>query len=173
MVYEGQDVDLPQKFRDYEFTAELGSLLQNGTIGEQQIPFNQDFCPVSITVYPTEEFYAFHVTNEPLILTLSVIAVFAFTGAMFLVYNYLVERRNTAVVKTATDSQAIVSNIFPKGFRDRLMLQHHETGKDSVVPMHGIKNFLEAPGNGSGVSSKPLAELFLNTTVMFADVSGE
>ena len=166
-------MDPSQEFLRYEVSASLGSLLENGTVGEQQIPFNQDFCPVSISVYPTQEFYDSHVTNEPLILTLSVIAVFVFTGAVFLVYNYLVERRNTVVIKTATDTQAIVSNIFPKGFRDRLVQQQSQSGRNLVAPKHGIKSFLEAPKNGSGDNSKPLAELFLNTTVMFADVSGK
>ena len=108
-------------------------------------------------------------------MTLSVIAVFLFTGGVFVVYNYLVERRNIAVVKTATDSHAIVSNMFPKGFRDRLVQQQqqHQTGKKWAAPKHGIKSFLEAPKNGPDDDSKPLAELFLNTTVMFADVSGE
>ena len=172
-TYLGENVDPSQEFLQYEVSATLGSQLENGTIGEQQIPFNQDFCPVSISVYPTQEFYDSHVTNEPLLLTLSVIAVFVFTGAIFLVYNYLVELRNTAVVRTATDTQAIVSNMFPKGFRDRLVDQHHETENTLAAPKRGIKSFLEAPKTGSGDNSKPLAELFLNTTVMFADVSGK
>ena len=173
MEYVGEYVTPSEEFLQYEVTASLGSQLKNGAIGEQQIPFNRDFCPVSISVYPTKEFYDSHVTNEPLILTVSVIAVFFFTGAVFLIYNYLVERRNTAVVKTATDTQAIVSNIFPKGFRDRLVQQQSQSGTNLVAPKHGIKSFLEAPKSGSGDNSTPLAELFLNTTVMFADVSGE
>jgi class 3 adenylate cyclase len=117
----------------------------------------------------------------------SVALIFTFTAAMFLVYNNLVERRNTVVMKSANETHAIVSNLFPKGFRDRLV--HNEcleTGTAESnwllhaagsMPKKGLSTFVrngDSQGNKifAPMSSKPMADLYPESTLMFADVVG-
>lgn len=76
------------------------------------IPLNQEGCPYTFRVYPTQEELDSHLTNDPLIVSLSVAAVFLFTLLMFFFYNHLVERRQRLVVAKATQSTAIVSSLF-------------------------------------------------------------
>lgn len=51
------------------------------------MPFNKDFCPISIDIYPSMEFYQIYRTNTPIIMTISVALVFIFTTFMFVIYD--------------------------------------------------------------------------------------
>jgi hypothetical protein len=100
------------------------------------IPFNQYSCPYSFHIYPTQEEYDGHVTFQPVIISLSIAAVFAFTIAMFLLYDRLVERRQKVVLARATHSTAIVSSLFvsiPLVFR-LLVLPHCVDTLSSLFP---------------------------------------
>ena len=90
-------------------------------------------------------------------------------AAVFFIYDLLVQQRNEKIVNTAARSNAIVSSIFPDAFRDRLLQRNEMSSK------HGhLKSYLLNGGgdDGSNSSSKPLADLFLETTILFADISG-
>jgi class 3 adenylate cyclase len=121
------------------------------------------------------------------IYTISVALIFLFTAAMFLIYNRLVEHRNTVVMKSANETHAIVSNLFPKGFRDRLV---HREGREMDsrenkwlahvarnMPKRGLSTFVRDGDSHTKqitmpMSSKPLADLYPESTLMFADVVG-
>jgi hypothetical protein len=76
----------------------------------------------------------------------------------------------------------IVSSLFPSNIRDRLFRAEDEKDKQWKVPKGGLKSYLRDDGGGdaaSGIadnksitSSKPLADLFPETTIMFADIVG-
>ena len=90
-------------------------------------------------------------------------------AAVFFIYDLLVQQRNEKIVNTAARSNAIVSSIFPDAFRDRLLQRNEMSSK------HGhLKSYLLNGGvdDGSNSFSKPLADLFLETTILFADISG-
>ena len=88
-------------------------------------------------------------------------------------------KRNTNLVHKAAQSSAIVSSLFPDMMRDRLL--HIEEQKQAAKnPKGNPKSFLydgrgpdKGPGNGMEKPSKPLADLFLATTVLMADISGK
>lgn len=46
----------------------------------------------TLTVYPNEGFCDVHSTNNPWIAAIGAVAIFLFTGLLFLVYDYLVGR---------------------------------------------------------------------------------
>lgn len=99
------------KFSKYRVDGRfLVDTLEDGT--NDGIPLNQNSCPYHFHVYPSQEDYDHYVTNEPIVITLSVAAVFLFTIAMFLCYDRLVERRQRVVLARATQSTAIVSSLF-------------------------------------------------------------
>ena len=76
------------------------------------VPLNQVGCPYQFHIYPTQDYLDAHTSNEPLIVSFSVAAVFMFTLIMFFVYDHLVERRQRLVLAKATQSTAIVSSLF-------------------------------------------------------------
>jgi class 3 adenylate cyclase len=148
-------------------------------------PFNLGECPYNLRVYPTSEFEAVYVTSTPIIFMSVVIIIFVFATGMFFVYTRLVDRRNAAVVKTANESNAIVNNLFPRGFRDRLVHNGNPEAEQDIglhkneagsAPKKGIKSFLKVPemsAQAGGLAySKPMADFYPEATIMFADVVG-
>lgn len=91
---------------------------------------------------------------------------------MFIVYDWLVERRQKIVLHKAAKSTAIVSSMFPKQVRDRLLDDKFDMkGKNVFSGANQLKTFLNGGENGVG-SSNQMADLFPNCTVLFADVVG-
>ena len=82
----------------------------------------------------------------------------------------MVYRRNEKLIVKAAESNAIVSSVFPTNIRDRLI------GQGAENPMRpNLKSFVADSTNklvSEPMGDKPLADLFLSTTVLFADISG-
>mmetsp|Transcript_42207 Transcript_42207/g.101959 ORF Transcript_42207/g.101959 Transcript_42207/m.101959 type:complete len:608 (+) Transcript_42207:114-1937(+) len=152
------------------------------------------------------------------ILTSCVAVGFLVLLCTFLVYDFMVEKRQDIVVSIATKSTAIVDGLFPAQVRDRMMNETHEIPKpdalsvpagsvadltsqadvlstgnaliiDPSAPKNqstrgsettdlqdknlSVKQFLAENGIFSDAqSSQPIADLFPNTTVIFADIAG-
>ena len=109
-------------------------------------------------------------------------------------YDYLVTRRQKKVHDAAVKSAAIVSSLFPKEIRDRLYEVNEE--KDDPKKISGVgsgkkmlKGYLgdddkengnddleDSQTGAQGIpevyDTKPIADLFPRTTVMFADIAG-
>jgi class 3 adenylate cyclase len=137
---------------------------------------SQESCLYDVHIYPTEKYHSSFVTDQPMIITFSVALVFFFTILMFLVYDRLVERRQTLVLAKATQSTAIVSSLFPRQVRDRLLNGDNNDKKGTnlaLAPNHGLKTFLKT-GNATENEneSQPIADLFPNCTVFFSDITG-
>jgi hypothetical protein len=107
--------------------------------------------------------------------------------AVFVLYDIMVERRQKLVLSTATNSSAIVASLFPSKVRAALMKEQEEKERAALVEpptKHKLTTFLtedhdeNAAGQGSAVASgtlyasKPLAELYPDTTVFFGDIAG-
>ena len=94
--------------------------------------------------------------------------VFAFTICTFLLYNHRVEKRQNTILNKAANSTAIVSSLFPKQVRERLLQDEQEEDKKNkrlFAKGNRLKTYLED-------DTKPIADLFPNATVMFADIVG-
>lgn len=137
-------------------------------------------------VYPSDDFEACYLTKQPRIFALAVSLVFLVTVVSFLVYDFLVERRQKKLLENAERSGKIVSSLFPAMVRDRLFNQEEKRGggansilrvpgreshiKKLITPQHSQLN-----SNGSEThqsSTPPIADLYNDTTVMFADIAG-
>lgn len=154
--------------------------------GEQ--PTNH--CIFTMSVYPTPEFEAAYKTNQPLYYALAVIAILAATSLAFIFYDCLVTRRQANLLTTATKQDAIVSSLFPTAIKKQLMdeVDVKHSGRPSAdrnlsAPSRGIQDGLNAflakdhtEGGMYGVDalakSKPIADTFPHTTIMFADIAG-
>lgn len=143
------------------------------------IPLNEDICKYTMTVYPTEEFEKTYTSSMPTIITLAVGVAFLVAFLLFWIYNRMVDQRQTLVMDTAENTTAIVSSLFPAQIKDRLMNEYktsnHQggTGSNNSTNSNGaLKLTAHTPGVGGTPIEKPLADLFLETTLVFADVSG-
>lgn len=152
------------------------------------------------------------------ILTAVVSVGFLILLCTFLVYDYMVEKRQDILVNIATKSTAIVDGLFPAQVRDRMMNGTPEipnpdtlslpngsvadltsqadalsSGNTLIIDPNmpsrksagaaettdlqdknlSVKQFLAENGIfAAAQSSRPIADLFLNTTIIFADIAG-
>jgi Adenylate and Guanylate cyclase catalytic domain len=101
--------------------------------------------------------------------TTAVAITMAFAVLLFLLYDRLVERRQSIVLMTANQSSAIVSSLFPKSVADRLLEAGQGIGTNMTAKTR-LKSFLSDSKDNQGL--QPIADLFLETTVLFADIAG-
>ena len=144
-------------------------------------------CAYSITVYPGRVFERYYETNTPAIYTSVVVLVFFFTAMVFILYDFLVTRRQSIVSHAAAKTQALVSSLFPKNVQQRILDDANEQAmNDYKAKSHNgfrgkaqLKDFLdgdedfdERDANSSAFATRPIADLFPETTVLFADIAG-
>ncbi|KAL3926267.1 MAG: hypothetical protein SGBAC_013542, partial [Bacillariaceae sp.] len=84
------------------------------------IQLSTGFCPYSATVYPSSQMREEFDSSSPAAYTAAVATIFAFAIAVFVLYDFLVERRQKFLAETAHKSSVIVSGLFPSNVRDRL-----------------------------------------------------
>lgn len=103
--------------------------------------------------------------------------VIAFNIFMFVLYDRLVEKRQRIVLSKAAQSTAIVSSLFPKQVRDKMMEMQDEkeiSDSKSKSSTNKLKAFMST--NGTEISSvdeeSQIADLFPCCTVLFADIAG-
>ena len=172
---------------------------------------NMDGISYSVKIYPSNAFRSNYITNQPAIYASAIALVFVFTSLTFFIYDCLVERRQTAVMKSAEKSSKIVHSLFPAVVRDRLFKTAEEemaaaeeekknkSGMRSLVPK-AVSNIVDTSSSADGFkkvtvasflgkqhdsnltigddstaisgSSPPIADLFTDTTILFADIAG-
>ncbi|CAB9519281.1 Guanylate cyclase (Partial), partial [Seminavis robusta] len=122
-------------------------------------------------IYPSSKFEDTYHTGTPQRFAIILAVVFVSVAVTFLVYDLAVQHRNENLVSKAAQSNAIVSSLFPDNIRERLMNDNDESQQAMNSSMHSkrgrLKAFLNDGKNGSKArhQSKPLADLFLETTV--------
>lgn len=140
-------------------------------------------CIYQMRISPTSEFEDAYRSKVPLIYACLTAITFSLLITFFYVYDFMVRMRNLKMIDTAARSSAIVTSMFPEGVRDKLL------GNDK--PALGIDYSGAAIGNIGecrtriGGRSKmreyistgdcegdQIAELFLDTTVLFMDICG-
>ena len=149
-------------------------------------------CKYYLHMYPSEPLHDKFLSSEPWVYTAVVVMVFALTTLTFVLYDFFVQRRNETVVLKAKRSNAIVSALFPKNVRDRIMKEAEEQVEAEMAMAKGgkrrfgiaqktqLKSFLNEGAHtekdqaaaGVAFAGKPIADLFPSATVMFADIAG-
>ena len=115
---------------------------------------SEGHCMYVIDVYPTEAFGRSFESGKPETYAFIIAGTFFLVLLTFLVYDVFVQKRNKKLVENAAKSGAILTSLFPSNVRDRLIRQEDQTKKSK---------------SGVGV---PIADLFLESTVLFADIVG-
>jgi class 3 adenylate cyclase len=76
-------------------------------------------------------------------------------------------------LNTAEKSNAVVASLFPADVRDRLLqAQQEETKKNSKEDAFRVKGLDGSQGLSNNYEGSPIAQLYPDTTVLFADISG-
>jgi hypothetical protein len=140
-------------------------------------------CQYNFRIYPSATLEANYTTNKPTLYCIAVICVFAFTVAVFALYNYLVQCRQNLVEASAKCTSAIVLSLFPKNVRDQILDDSNDTPpsptkgtKKTFIPLSKIPIAKLDKEIGDkkqqSLSTRPIANLFPNATILFADIAG-
>lgn len=183
--YEGPNNLHQTEFDDLKLTAALADF-QTASTGTYYngVPVNQDYCPWTLEVYATQDMRDAFVTAKPFLYMVVVAVVFLWTCFIFLVYDWLVERRQRKVMQTAIKSDQIVSQLFPNTFRDALYEkdkkdEDQSERKSTATALGGnafhadiVEEFKRSVGGNQEGANQPMARLYPNCTVFFADIAG-
>jgi class 3 adenylate cyclase len=161
-------------------------------------PSLDDECRYTIRFYPTDDYHDVYVTSKPIHYSIGVVFIFLFTILCFLIYDYLVEKRQSVVMNTAVASSDIVNQLYPPSFVRRVIHQSptitsHEYKSTPILnstnstlkiirrkSAHGpkelssLKDILLRGSLTDAIqsSSHIFAEMFTDVSIIFADISG-
>jgi class 3 adenylate cyclase len=131
------------------------------------IPLDTEYCPYTVHIYPSSEMETLYTTNKALVFTIVTVFSFLVLGLVFALYDFKVERRQKRVLSSAIRSSEIVSSLFPSSVQDQLY-HTQETVQINPLSTHQGENKTKS----TMVAASPIAKLYPETTVMFADIKG-
>ena len=152
----------------------------NSTIGTTQ-------CYYNVQVFPSQAMEDEFMTTTPMLFSGCLASIFCFTCLVFLLYDWCVGRRHRKVHDTAVKSGAVVRSLFPAKVVDRLyqsaenkdassMLNNKDNvdvfRKDSRDMLSLEKINRDQNSYGDIASTDPIADLYPDCTVYFADIAG-
>jgi hypothetical protein len=136
-------------------------------------PINDQYCPYTIVTYPSATIEVQYVSKNPIFFMVGALFIFAFTSSVFLLYDYMVERRQRKVMSTAVRTNAIVSQLFPSVVRDRIYATDGRAANKTAYMLTNtktrLKTFLndgvstnhdKTESSARSTSAPPIAELF-------------
>ena len=161
------------------------TIIADGT--KNGLSLDMDVCTMMIDIYPSDTFKDEYTTSLPVLMTTVVAIIFLFTAFIFLIYDRLVARRQNLVMDAAQKTNAIVTSLFPKQVRDRLLSssatpasESKKTDKKSqqngfMAPNRRLLGYLEGKdgANEDDDDAAPIADLFPHCTVCFADIAAK
>jgi hypothetical protein len=122
-------------------------------------------------------FYKAYDSSTPQNYAMVIASTFCFMAVIFFIYDITVDERNQKILGDAARINKIVKQVFPEKIRDRLLQQEQHTREQQYhkIP-HGngkkMSSSLITDDDYAQKNSKPIADLFLETTVFFADIVG-
>lgn len=164
-AYDGHDNEF-----DY---IEARSTLFGFDIPSSTVPEAQCIPKISLHFYPTQLYENRFHRGKSSAYTVVVVSVFVFTTFVFLIYDFFVGRRQKKVMHRIMAQDKIVADVFPSAVRDRLYnedggVEDPETTRQ--LPRMSSHKAIDDELNVFGAA--PLADLFPNTTIVFADIVG-
>ena len=107
--------------------------------------------------------------------------IFLFTIAVFVIYDLTVRARQLAVMERLIKEDKIISDIFPANVRDRMYENGDHsfsetctssTGSSAAISKRHVEMFSVHVNNPHIFKSAPIADLYLHSTVFYADIEG-
>jgi class 3 adenylate cyclase len=78
-------------------------------------------CTYTLHIYPSDEFVTRYQTKRPVKFAVSVVLIFVLVSLVFMIYDWIVERRQERILTTANRNDAMIASLFPPNVRQRLM----------------------------------------------------
>jgi hypothetical protein len=159
--------DLHDKsYDDLEMASDLLDLRQVAIKDSEYTgtPIADSYCQYYVRAYPSDVLKDKYTTRKGIIFAVCALLIFGLTSAFFQLYDYCVERRQKIVYSSAVRSKAIVSSLFPTNVRDRMERIAERKTSDDLRKGGGV-------GAQSTNDDAPIADLFQNTTIFFADIA--
>jgi len=143
-------------------------------------------CMYSFITYSSTEYRESTMSNIPVMFTVAVGTIFLLVVIVFVVYDKFVNDRNAKVLNAAARANSILSSLFPKDVRERLVKE-----KEDQLAAKKLKNSGAAPkshlnaflANGEKAADpvdddgdivqhigKPIADLYTDTTVLVSSL---
>lgn len=132
------------------------------------VELSKDFCHYSIRLYPSDEMLDDYTSSDPVVFSITAVAIFLFTSIIFLVYDNLTRARQHRILQSALKNSAVVSSLFPHSFRDRVLGNNSERTVPDSTPQGRLQRFLRnnfSVRSESEAGSGPIAEYFEEATV--------
>jgi Adenylate and Guanylate cyclase catalytic domain len=128
------------------------------------------FVPIRSPLYPSDHMKAALTTNHALIFMIVTLVSFVVLAVIFVTHDFKLERRQKKVLSSAVRSSEIVSSLFPSSVHDQLYptLVSSDRRTMRMWPIQGEHENRESVLTVGG----PIAKLYSETTVMFADIKG-
>eukprot|EP00980_Cylindrotheca_fusiformis_P010153 scaffold2261_cov124-Cylindrotheca_fusiformis.AAC.1 len=156
---------------------EIGDAFVDLGINGSQLAEGTCIPTLTLHVYPSEDLEKSFQTSNATLYTIVVVVIFIFTSLVFLLYDYFVRRRQMKVMERIVRQDKIVSNVFPTAIRDRLYRSQNSQKNlkfDKGIDHDVSRSFqeLDFDRDLDITGSAPLADLFPNVSVVFADIAG-
>ena len=150
-------------------------------------------CDYFLELYASDEYREEYDTNRAEFFSIVLAAIFLATGVVFFIFALYVSRRQQKIMDTAMRTNQIVTSLFPANVRDRILrdaeeqLDNQEEAKKNKDPQNlkryvhqekekANQSYVEATEedaiNTNIFGSAPIADLFPEATLMFADLVG-
>lgn len=133
-----------------------------------------DKCMYSIRVYPSSHMEDMYTSNTPVVITMSVAFVFAFSVLMFFAFDRLVERRQRILMDKAKRTHQIVASLFPKNIRDQILNNDGELHHNGILgAKQNLKSFMKGGMDADNYlfGQMPIADLYPGKSQVFLNIS--
>eukprot|EP00980_Cylindrotheca_fusiformis_P000042 scaffold14_cov130-Cylindrotheca_fusiformis.AAC.12 len=125
----------------------------------------------TLHIYPSDALEKKFETHNRTIYTSVVVVIFSFTVLVFLLYDFVVGRLQRKVMDRINKQDMIVANVFPSAIRDRLYQAQGNALQQSQI-VNKSTNSAGTENEMGTMGAAPLADLFPNTSIVFADIAG-
>lgn len=169
VTYLGADDYHDSAYDEFEVSRDISKFLAQragpATISYTAADLNSQYSSYTISIYPSSDTEAEHLSSKPIIYTLAIGITFLLTCLVFYLYDSLVERRQKKVMDKAVKSTAVVSSLFPEYVRSRIFDNSMRSSRNQMQAFLASSNNLSRKG-------KPIADEFPDASVLFADLAG-
>lgn len=143
----------------------------------------QQACAYELRVYPTQQLRNEYKSKTVGVTTGVIIASFLVILLVFWMRDAYYRARKAEIIKSVEKSNAIIASLFPSTVRDRLFGDGNSNNNDGASQgSRGsksrrsfgfrLRNYLTEGETGGEEADTPIADLFPECTVLFADIVG-
>jgi Adenylate and Guanylate cyclase catalytic domain len=141
-------------------------------------------CLYYLSLYYSDAFATRSNQHLPITATAIIAVIFGLLASSFWVYDRFVHQRNVKIMSAAASSNAFLSTLFPTDVRQRLLADEEAEDDDDdgdnvrasrsgpLTLSSSLRDSEMDQDTKPGYKTKPIADLFTETTVLFADISG-